>query len=347
MRSPCAVLHGGFVDAQPLHADLLDAEVILHHHLERKLFRIEHHLVAGQILAGQRRCLVGTGRDRQGERFAGGQAESVLPFDQELLGFGDRDRRRHQARTVRRDGDAVDRRALQIAADRGGERGLAALDQRHRSAADVFGVDFRPGEIIRQMNRRLERRQFRPQHRFQTHRAEVIAERQPHPGGVDLRRQFEFIAVAVPRRRDGRLAADADFAGFRPRPRGFGQRDRPDVGFAVGHDQLVGHRRGNGEGVARNIPPGTQQPLPGVDRSRRIQAEHDQRRRSDQTGDGRPFPMPRRGDGISEVASFGLFGDVLNGRGAQRAGTRLLGFVVREFQNAQQLIADAGMLAAQ
>ena len=58
------VLTIGVVDALPLDADALDAEIVLGLDLEAEQLGVEHDLLAGQVLAGERRGLVVAAGDR-------------------------------------------------------------------------------------------------------------------------------------------------------------------------------------------------------------------------------------------------------------------------------------------
>ena len=90
IRSPLAGFVDRVVDALPLHADSLDAEIVLGPDLEAEELGVEHDLLSGQVFAGEARRLVLAAVDRQGERLLALEAEGVLPAELHLASPLDR-----------------------------------------------------------------------------------------------------------------------------------------------------------------------------------------------------------------------------------------------------------------
>ena len=123
------------------------------------------------------------------------------------------------------------------------------------------------------------------------------------------------------------------------------RRDRERL--AVRDDHPAGQWLHGREGVAGGVAPGSQQPPPGVGGrvgESRKQAKGTRGPRGHQPG---PLPVPGVGHGGPEVAPARVLGHLMDGGLAQGPRAGLLRITADQLDNAQQLVANLGMFAAQ
>lgn len=237
--------------------------------------------------------------------------------------------------------------AESLPAGDGAEHGAAAPDERGRAAPDVLRQGRRPFEVLGQADLGDDRGELGPVGRLDADGPRGIADLQFEGPGLDLCGHREFIRTAPQRRRDGPPRAEPD----RPRLglpfRAFGEAGRQGERLAVGDDQSRGQGGERGEGVPGRPAPRRDQPGPGVrGRGRHGDGQGHRRDRGHRRQD-RPQAMPRRGDGVREVALPGVLGDLDDGRLAEAERTGLLRAVPDELDDPEETIADVRMSAGQ
>ena len=235
----------------------------------------------------------------------------------------------------------------QLAAGRRHEPHAAPIHRREHAAADVFRLHRRQPQVFGERNFRDRRSQFGACHRLDPHVLPPIADRKGQRLRRDLRWHLEFVASVGQPSGDRLLPAQLGeaFAGLGDRLRF--QLERQRKRFAVRNDDPVAQRLDGGKRVPRRRQPRSQQPRPGIRSRRRKESQQHEDANQRHSRDRDPHPVPRMGDGIPEIALLGIFGHLPDGGDAQRAGTGLLEIVPHQLDDPQQLIADAGVLAAQ
>ncbi len=131
-------LDDGTLHSLPLHADPLDAEIVLSLDLELKSLGIEHDLLTGQVFTGHRGSFIVPAVDRQQERRSARQAELVLPAELHGACRIDPGRLAGDLGSLGRPLLTVHFRRLQLAAGNGGEAGRRPLDKRDGPASNIF-----------------------------------------------------------------------------------------------------------------------------------------------------------------------------------------------------------------
>ena len=241
IRSPLAgVLDDRAIDPLPVHADVLDAEIVLGPDLEAQELGVEHDLLAGQIFAGERRGLVFAAGDRERERFFARQAELVLPAELDLpraldLGRLAGDGRRRRASSDWPSTWRCCRSRLAVAV----KVAMTARAPARRPRRARLSARLRAGRGIRAASPTRRPRSARAAGSARCARA---ATESPilivQPARIDLRRQLEFVAAVTKRGDDRVLRAELGNA-LRGPPDGACssscERDRERL--AVGDDQ--------------------------------------------------------------------------------------------------------------
>ena len=288
-------LDHGALDPLPFHADSLDPEIVLGLDPEVEGLGIEHDLLAGQVLAGQRRRLVVAAVDRQQEGRTPLQAEGVTPAELHGSHPVDLRRRAGHAGTLRLSRLTVDLGRRKVAAGAGDEARGGPLDQRDGPASHVLPLHFLATQVIGEGDVGEDRGQLGTQGRIDLNSLDRVADADLEPAGIDLSRQIELVAPVPQRRGDGMLLAQPGHALARLPDAPLAEPGRNGERLAVRDHELGGQGLQGRERVARRVFPGCDQPPPGI--RGRIGAEGQKAKRSGQGNADEPAPEAVPGGG--------------------------------------------------
>ena len=143
------------------------------------------------------------------------------------------------------------------------------------------------------------------------------------------------------------LPAELHFTSIRSPHRVFRQRDRDRERLAVSHHLVIAELFDLRERVPRSVPPRHQQPCPSVrrgGRDNRQQCDRDAHRHARHDATTAMLWTRHR---IAEVPLRRDLSHLLHRRFAQRQRSSLLALAVNQFDNAQQLIPNARVLAGE